>query len=113
MQLFIVNCCGLRIPSHALRHCSKLMVATQSQSVNPSVGSGDGDAVTDSFKDGVIHARRVAVLGFRKADGMVIFNEKADAKSVMKSLYTTNLWTCCGATRSWSSCTSRGLPTAF
>ena len=31
-------------------------------SVNPSVGSGDGDAATDSFKDGVIHAVRVEVL---------------------------------------------------
>ena len=108
-----LNCCGLGVSSHALRPHTTRMPAMQPQSVNTSVGSGDGDAVTDSFKDGVIHARRVAVLGFRKADGMVIFNEKADAKSVMKSLYTTNLWTCCGATRSWSSCTSHGLPTAF
>ena len=30
------------------------MAAMQSQPVNPSVGSGDGDAATDSFKDGVI-----------------------------------------------------------
>ena len=91
MQLFIVNCCGLRIPSHALRHCSKLMVATQSQSVNPSVGSGDGDAATNSFKDGVIHAVWVEVLAFRKAGGMVMFNEKADAKGVMKAVYNNPL----------------------
>ena len=31
----------------------------KSQSVNPSVGSGDGDALTDSFNNGVIHAVRV------------------------------------------------------
>ena len=91
MQLFIVNCCGLRIPSHALRHCSKLMVATQSQSVNPSVGSGDGDAATDSFKYGVIHALRVEVLAFRKVVAMVMFNEKADAKGVMKAVYNNPL----------------------
>ena len=45
-----------------MRHCSKLMAAMQSQLVNPSVGSGDGDAATDRFKDGVIHAVRVEVL---------------------------------------------------
>ena len=28
----------------------------------PLVGSGDGDAATDSFKDAVIHAVRVEVL---------------------------------------------------
>ena len=55
------------------------MAAMQSQSVNPSLGSGDGDAVTDSFKNGVIHAVRVEVLAFTKAGGMVMFNEKADA----------------------------------
>ena len=38
------------------------MAAMQPQSVNPSVGGGDGDAVTDSFKDGVIHAVWVEVL---------------------------------------------------
>ena len=31
-------------------------------SVNPSVGGGDGDAVTDSFKDSVIHSVWVDVL---------------------------------------------------
>ena len=57
-----MNRCGLRIPSDALRQCSKCMAAMQPQSVNPSVGGGDGDAVTDSFKDGVIHAVWVEVL---------------------------------------------------
>ena len=73
-----MNSCGLRILSHALQHCSKVMTAMQSQSVNPSVGSGDGDAVTDSVIDGVIHAVWVEVLAFRKASEMVMFNEKAD-----------------------------------
>ena len=53
---------GCGYPHNALRHCSKLMAAMQSQLVNPSVGSGDGDAATDRFKDGVIHAVRVEVL---------------------------------------------------
>ena len=61
-----VNCCGLRIPSHAALQQTYGCYAI---SVNPSVGSGDGDAVTDSFKDGVIHAVRVEVLAFRKAVG--------------------------------------------
>ena len=75
-----MNCCGPRIPSHALRHCSKLVwLLCNLKSVNPSVGSGDGDSATDNFKDGVIHAVRVEVLAFRKAGGMVMFNEKADA----------------------------------
>ena len=74
-----------------LRHCSKLTAAIRCQSVNPSVGSGDGDAVTDSFEDGVIHAARVEVLAFRKAGGMVMFNEKADAKGVMKAVYNNPL----------------------
>ena len=52
------------------------LLGMQSQSVNPSVGSGDGDAVTDSFEDGVIHAVWVEVLDFRKAGEMVMFNEK-------------------------------------
>jgi len=63
----------------------------QSQSVNPSVGSDDGDAATNSFKDGVIHAVWVEVLAFRKAGGMVMFNEKADAKGVMKAVYNNPL----------------------
>ena len=62
------------------------MAAMQSQSVNPSAGSGDGNAATDSFKDGVIHAVRVEVIAFRKAGAMVMLNEKADAKSVMKAV---------------------------
>ena len=41
-KVFSVNCCELRMPSHVLRPCSKLMVEIQSQSVNPSVSSGDG-----------------------------------------------------------------------
>ena len=64
-----------------LRHCSKLTAAIRCQSVNSSVGSGDGDAVIDSFKDGVIE-----VLAFRKACGMVMFNEKTGAKGVMKAV---------------------------
>ena len=67
------------------------MAAMQSQSVNPSVGSDDGDAATNSFKDGVIHAVWVEVLAFRKAGGMVMFNEKADAKGVMKAVYNNPL----------------------
>ena len=59
----------------------------QSQSANPSVGSGDGDAATDSYMGGVIHAVRVEVLAFRKAGGMVMFNEKADAKGVMEAVH--------------------------
>ena len=49
-----LNCCGLGVSSHALRPHTTRMPAMQPQSVNTSVGSGDGDAVTDSFKDGVI-----------------------------------------------------------
>ena len=67
------------------------LLRLQSQSVNPSVGNGDGDAVTDSFKYGVIHAVWVEVLAFRKAGGMVMFNEKADAKGVMKAVYNNPL----------------------
>ena len=63
----------------------------KSQSVNPSVGSGDGDAVTESFKDGVIEAVWVEVLAFMKAGGMVMFNEKAYAKGVMKAVYNNPL----------------------
>ena len=44
----------------ALQHTYGYFVCNLS--VNPSVGSGDGDAVTDSFKDGVIHAVWVEVL---------------------------------------------------
>ena len=58
---------------------TKLMAAMQAQSVNPSASSGGGNAATDSFKDGVVHAVRVEVLAFRKAGGMVMSNEKADA----------------------------------
>ena len=59
----------------------------QSQSVNPSAGRGYGNAATDSFKDGVVHAVPVDVLAFRNTSGMVMFNEKADAESVMKAVY--------------------------
>ena len=41
---------------------AKLMAAMQSQSVNPSGGSGDVDAAADSFNDGVIHGEGVEVL---------------------------------------------------
>ena len=67
------------------------LVRMQSQSVHPSVVNGDGDVVTDSFKDGVIHAVLVEVLDFKKAAGMVMFNEKADAKGVMKAVYNNPL----------------------
>ena len=56
-----------------------------------SVVNGDGDVVTDSFKDGVIHAVLVEVLAFKKAAGMVMFNEKADAEGVMKAVYNNPL----------------------
>ena len=88
IQLFAVNCCGLRIHSHALRHCSKLMAAAY---YAISVGRSDGDAVTDSFKDGVIHTVWVDVLAFGKAIGMVMFDEKADAKGVIKAVYNNPL----------------------
>ena len=81
------------------------MAAMKSQPANPSVGSGDGDAVTDSFKDGVIHALWVEVLVFRKAGGMVMFNEKADAKGVMKTVYNNPL-------DMWHN-KAMGLPAAF
>ena len=73
---------------------TKLIAAMQSQSVNPSAGSVGGNAATDSFKDGVVNAVRVEVLAFRKAGGMVIFNENADAKGVMKAVYNNplDLW---------------------
>ena len=67
----------------------------QSQSVNPSAGSGDGNATTDSFKDGVVHAVRVEVLAFRMAGGMVMFSEKEDAKGVMKAVYNNRLHMWC------------------
>ena len=70
---------------------TKLMAAMQSQSVNPSAGSGDGNAATDSFKDGVVHAVQIEVLAFRRAGGMVTFNEKVDAKGVMKTVYDNPL----------------------
>ena len=70
---------------------TKLMAAMQSQSVNPSASSGGGNAATDSFKDGVVHAVRVEVLAFSKAGGMVMFTEKADAKGVMKAVYNNPL----------------------
>ena len=57
----------------------------------PFRGSDDGDAATNRFKDGVIHAVWVEVLAFRKAGGMVMFNEKADAKGVMKAVYNNPL----------------------
>ena len=57
--------------------------------MHPSVGSGNGDAATDSFKDDVIHALRVDVVAFRKAGGMVMSNEKTDDKGVMKAVHTT------------------------
>ena len=59
---FPLNCCGLRIPSYALRHWRRVMAAMQSQSVNPSVGSGDVDAAAGSFNDVVIHGDQVEVL---------------------------------------------------
>ena len=55
------------------------------------MGSGDVDAVADSFVDGVLHAVWVEVLAFRKASDMVMFNEKADAKGVMKAVYNNPL----------------------
>ena len=67
------------------------MAAARSQSVNPSAGSGDGNEATNIFKGGVVHAVRVEVLAFRKAGGMVMFNEKADAKGVMKAVYNNPL----------------------
>ena len=56
-----------------------------------SVGRSDGDAVTDSFKDGVIHTVWVDVLAFGKAIGMVMFDEKADAKGVITAVYNNPL----------------------
>ena len=75
------------------------------------MGSGDGGAATDSFKDGIIHAVWVEVIAFSKAGGMVMFNEKTDAKCVMKAAYNNplDMW----RTRPWSSRTSHGLPAAF
>ena len=70
---------------------TKLMAAVQSQSVNLSAGSGDGNAATDSFKDGVVHAVHVEVLALRRAGGMVMFSEKADAKGMMKTVYNNPL----------------------
>ena len=66
----------------------------QPQSVKPSVGRGDGDAVTDSFKDVVIHAVWVEVLAFRKTGGVVMLNEMVDAKGVMKAVHNNplNMW---------------------
>ena len=63
----------------------------QSQSVNPSVGSSDGDAVTHSFEGSVTHTVWAEVLALRKAGGIVMFNEKADAKGVMKAAYNNPL----------------------
>ena len=42
---------------------------------------------------------------------MVMFNEKADAKGVMKAVYNNplDMW----RNRPWSSRTSHGLPAAF
>ena len=67
------------------------MAAKQSQSVKPLAGSGDGNSATDSFKGGVVHAVRFEVLAFRKAGGMVMFNEKADAKGVIKAVYNNGV----------------------
>ena len=55
------------------------------------MGSGDVDAVADSFVDGVLHAVWVEVLAFRKASDMVMFNEKADAKGVIKAVYNNGV----------------------
>ena len=77
----------------------------QSQSVNPSAGRGYGNAATDSFKDGVVHAVPVDVLAFRNTSGMVMFNEKADAKGVMKTVYNNPL-------DMWHN-KAMGLPAAF
>ena len=78
-----INSYATHRPSHALRHCSKLMAAAY---YAISVGRSDGDAVTDSFKDGVIHTVWVDVLAFGKAIGMVMFDEKADAKGVITAV---------------------------
>ena len=64
-----MNCCGLRIPLDPHMPCGTAAdlwllryEVCNLKSVNPSVGSGDSDAATDSFKDGIIHAVRVEVL---------------------------------------------------
>ena len=59
--------------------------------MNPSAGSRDGNAATDSFTDGVVHAVRVEVLAFRKVGGMLMLNETTDAKGVMKAAYNNPL----------------------
>ena len=67
------------------------MAAIQSQSVNPSVGGGDGDAF-DRQLQGWRYSRRMSRgARFRKAGGMVMFNEESDAKCVKKSVYNNPL----------------------
>ena len=66
----------------------------QSQSVNPSEGSGDGDAATNSFMVGIIHAVRAEVLAFGMVGAMLMLNDKTDAKVVMKAVYNNpqDMW---------------------
>eukprot|EP00904_Undaria_pinnatifida_P011808 jgi/Undpi1/7758/HiC_scaffold_23.g10231.m1 len=73
---------------------TKLMAAMQSRSVNPPADSGDGNTATGSLKDGVVYAVRVELLAFRKVGGMLMFNEKADAKGVMRAVYNNppDMW---------------------
>ena len=73
-------------PSKKPRLNTLRAVGTQSQSVNTPAGNSDGDAATDGFKDGVIHAVRLEVFSFRKAGGMVKFDERRGGKGVVKAV---------------------------
>ena len=83
------------MPSHALRQPPRLwLLRMQCQSAHSLVGICDGDVVTDSFKNGVIHAVGIEVLALKKVGGMAMFNEMADAKGVMKAVYNNprDMW---------------------